>query len=196
MRQKDKQKASRIREKAIEMIVEDGFDGFSMQKLASRADISPSTIYIYFESKEDMLTQLFTEVARDFEDDALRDFDPSMSFEEGLWLQWQNRYQNIMKDPVRFFFFEQFRNSPRIKQEAIPQSDIRNQMQQFVQNARRRNEIKALPPEIFWAMAFGPFYTLVKFYLDQSDTLGQAYQLDEDKLKQAFDLVVKALKPE
>ena len=195
MRSKDNRKAALIREKAIEMIVKEGFDGFSMKKLADQADISPSTIYIYFDSKEDMLTKLFMEVAGEFEEDTLRDFEPSMSFEKGLWRQWKNRYRNIMKDPVRFYFLEQFRNSPRIKHEAIGKSVIRDKMKEFVKNARERNEVKALPPEVFWAMAFGPFYTLIKFHLNQSDTLEQKYTLDETKLKQAFDLVIKALKP-
>jgi len=195
MRSKDNRKAALIREKAIEMIVKEGFDGFSMKKLADQADISPSTIYIYFDSKEDMLTKLFMEVAGEFEEDTLRDFEPSMSFEKGLWRQWKNRYRNIMKDPVRFYFLEQFRNSPRIKHEAIGKSVIRDKMKEFVKNARERNEVKALPPEVFWAMAFGPFYTLIKFHLNQSDTLDQKYTLDETKLKQAFDLVIKALKP-
>lgn len=52
-----------------------------------------------------------------------------------------------------------------------------------------------LSPEIFWAIAFGPFYALAKFYLDKGDTLGRKYSLDENKLKEAFDLVIKALKP-
>ncbi|MGD8426292.1 MAG: helix-turn-helix domain-containing protein [Balneolaceae bacterium] len=102
---KDDQKAALIGEKAIEMIVEEGFDGFSMQKLADRAGISPSTIYIYFDSKEDMLTKLFIETARDFEEDALQNFEPSMNFKEGLWLQWKNRFRNIIKNLVRFYFF-------------------------------------------------------------------------------------------
>lgn len=195
MRTKDQHKASRIRKMAIRMIVEEGFDGFSMKKLADRADISPSTIYIYFDSKEDLLIQLFDEVVGDFEKDALKDFDPSMSFEEGLWQQWKNRYENIMKDPVRFYFLEKLRNAPQIKNKAEGQSSVQNKMQAFVMNAQEKNEVKALPAEVFWAMAMGPFYTLIKFHLDQSDTLGKKYQLDLDTLRQTFELVLQALKP-
>jgi TetR/AcrR family transcriptional regulator, multidrug resistance operon repressor len=47
MRTRDEQKEITIREKALEMIVEQGFDGFSMQKLAKAAKVSPGTLYIY-----------------------------------------------------------------------------------------------------------------------------------------------------
>ncbi|MBN8856321.1 MAG: helix-turn-helix transcriptional regulator [Sphingobacteriales bacterium] len=33
------------------MVVREGFDGFSMQKLARAAGVSPTTIYIYFKDK-------------------------------------------------------------------------------------------------------------------------------------------------
>ncbi|MGZ3932351.1 MAG: TetR/AcrR family transcriptional regulator, partial [Bacteroidia bacterium] len=43
MRTRDEQKESAIRQKAIEMIVKEGFDGLSMQKLAKAAGVSPAT---------------------------------------------------------------------------------------------------------------------------------------------------------
>ncbi len=42
MRNKDEHKEKSIREKAIEIIVKEGFDGLSMHKLAKAADISVS----------------------------------------------------------------------------------------------------------------------------------------------------------
>jgi len=46
MRSRDPKKEKAIRRKAMEMIVKDGFDGLSMQKLAKAAEVSPATIYI------------------------------------------------------------------------------------------------------------------------------------------------------
>ncbi|MCW3084845.1 MAG: transcriptional regulator, TetR family [Bacteroidetes bacterium] len=194
MRLKDDNKAQIIRRKAIEMIVKEGFDGLSMQKLAKSAKISPSTIYIYFENREDLLNKLFMETEADFEKDALRNFDPGIPFEEGLWLQWKNRYKNITKDPLRFYFHEQFRNSPLIKHKDIKQTEFRKNISQFVKNAVARKEIAALPQEIFWAIAYGPFYTLIKFHLDESTMAGTKFSLTEQKMKQAFQLVMKSLK--
>jgi AcrR family transcriptional regulator len=195
MRPKDENKEALIREKAIEMIVQEGFDGLSMQKLAKAANLSASTIYIYFKSREDMLNQLYIAVDEIFSREILKNFDPEMSFEEGLWLQWKNRYRYIQKYPLHYHFSEQFRNSPLIKHPDIKETSFRTALQQFVKNAVQRKEIIELPTEIFWSVAYGPFYILMKFHLQQSSMAGKPFSLSEQKMKQAFQLVLKALQP-
>ena len=195
MRNKDENKEAIIREKAIEMIVEKGFDGLSMQKLAKAANLSASTIYIYFENREDLLNQLYIKVEKEFEQDALKGFDKNAPFATGLWQQWLARFQNVMKNPTAFMFYNQFRNSPLIKYKKIEEPEFTKIMRAFVKNAVAKNEIIALPVEIFWAIAYGPFYTLIKFHLDQASMSGKPFSLDERKMKGAFDLVLKALQP-
>src|SRR4051812_40268377 len=114
MRTRDENKEATIREKALEMIVEEGFDGLSMQKLAKAASVSPATIYIYFKNREGLLNSLYNQVNETFVNVALLQFDSEMSLEEGLWQQWKNRMKFIMEYPNYFKFFEQFRNSPLI----------------------------------------------------------------------------------
>jgi TetR/AcrR family transcriptional repressor of multidrug resistance operon len=194
MRAKDENKEITIRDQAIEMIVKEGFHGLSMQKLAKAANISPSTIYVYFNSREDMLNKLFFYVDDIFTKESLKDFDPKMGFEEGLWLQWKNRYRHILKYPLHFHFSEQFRNSPLIRHKDIQETRFKKSMKEFVYHAVKRGEIPELPVEIFWALAYGPFYTLVKFHLDQSSMTGKPFSLSDHKMKQAFALVMKALK--
>lgn len=194
MRAKDENKEITIRDRAIEMIVKEGFYGLSMQKLAKAAGISASTIYVYFDSREDMLNKLFFYVEDIFTKESLKDFDPKMNFEEGLWLQWKNRYRHILKYPLHFHFSEQFRNSPLIRHKDIQENRFKKSMKEFVYHAVQRKEIEDLPVEIFWSLAYGPFYTLVKFHLDDSSMTGKPFSLSDHKMKQAFALVMKALK--
>ncbi|HXO77347.1 MAG TPA: helix-turn-helix domain-containing protein, partial [Puia sp.] len=58
MRVRDESKVEAIYQQALKMIVEEGFDGLSMQKLARAAGVSPATIYIYFKDRDDLLLQL------------------------------------------------------------------------------------------------------------------------------------------
>jgi AcrR family transcriptional regulator len=195
MRTRDENKEATIRIKALEMIVREGFDGFSMQKLAKASNVSPATIYIYYENKEDMLNRLFNDVQQIFSEVTLRDFDPELSLEEGLWMQWKNRFQFILEYPDHFRFFEQFRNSPLINHENVHISDFRANMQKFVMNAIKRKEMKRMEPEVFWSIAYGPFYSLVKFHLQQKTMMNTAFALTDDILKQTLQMVVKALRP-
>lgn len=194
MRIKDENKETTIRQKAVEIIVSKGFDGLSMQKLAKQANISASTIYVYFDSREDLVTKLYIDILDKFEKDALKNFDSGLNFEDGLWLQWKNRLNNITKNPLQYQFYEQFRSSPLINHKDIKPSIFRTIMKDFVDNAVQKDEIKDLPIEIFWAVAYGPFYTLVKFHIDQATMAGKPFSLTEQKLKQAFNLVLLALK--
>jgi AcrR family transcriptional regulator len=193
VRPKDDNKEHRIRKKATEIIVATGFDGLSMQKLAKEANISASTIYVYFKSREDLLNKLYIAVQEQFEKDALEHFSADLNFEAGLWLQWKNRLKNITTSPLDFQFYEQFRNSPLILHKDLQPSTFKKQMNAFVRRAVRKQEIKDLPSEIFWALAYGPFYMLVKFHLNQSTMAGKPFSLTESKLRQTFNRVLCAL---
>ncbi len=83
MRTRDVNKESLIQEKAIEMIVKEGLDGFSMQKLAKAANVSPATLYIYYKDRDDLITQLATKISNRLMETSLKGMHPKMSF--GRW---------------------------------------------------------------------------------------------------------------
>ncbi len=196
MRTRDEHKEKSIREMAMKMIVEEGFDGMSMQKLAKAANVSPATLYIYYKNREDMIAQLFMEVQTKFTEVNLKGFSPEMSLEEGLWLQWKNRLRFIQKYPVHYRFQEQFRNSPLINHDCVANiSEFKDAMKRFLINAVHKGEMKRIEPEIFWAQAYGPFYALVRFHMEEKSMMNRKFKLTEDILKQTFKLVIKGLKP-
>jgi AcrR family transcriptional regulator len=194
MRIRDESKEAAIREKAIEMIVSEGFDGLSMQKLAKAANVSPATIYLYFKNREDLLNQLYMGIEKVFTEETLKNFSPDMHFEEGLWLQWKNRFAYHVKYPKHIHFMEQFRNSPLINNKDVKESSFKQSMTTFFRNAVSRQEMVELPVEVFWSIAYGPLYTLIKFHSAKKSLMGTRFVLTEEKMKQAFDAVIKALK--
>ena len=196
MRVRDENKEVAIREKAMEMIVKGGFEALSMQKLAKAANVSPATIYIYYKNKEDLLHQLFNKAQEVFAARALQGFDPEASLEEGLWTQWKNRLKFITESPIYYQFFEQFRNSPLINHKNVNMAYFRENMMIFVRNAIKRGELSKMDPEIFWSLAYGSFYSLVKFHLQKKKMMTETFKLTDVKLKIALKMVVKALKPE
>jgi TetR/AcrR family transcriptional repressor of multidrug resistance operon len=196
MRTRDENKEKTIRETAMKMIVEEGFDGMSMQKLAKAAGVSPATIYIYFKNREEMITQLYMDVQRTFSDVNLKGFSPEMSLEDGLWLQWKNRLRFIQKYPVHFRFQEQFRNSPLINCNHVTHiSEFKDNMKRFVMNAIHKGQMKRMQPEVFWAQAYGPFYALLRFHMEERSMMSKKFRLTEGTMKQTFKLVIKGLKP-
>jgi AcrR family transcriptional regulator len=195
MRARDENKEAVIREKAFEIVVKHGFDGLSMHKLAKAAGVSPATIYIYYESREDLLNKLFMYAQRSFAKVALEDFSPDMSLEAGLLRQWKNRLKFIEMHPNLYRFFDQFRNSPLVNHKDVNMNEFKENMQRFAKNAVAKGEMDKMEPEIFWSVAYGTFYSLVKFHLDEKKMMNENFRLTEAKMKQALKLVVKALKP-
>src|SRR5690349_23398214 len=149
MRTRDENKEAAIRQKALEMIVDEGFDGLSMQKLAKAAGVSPATIYIYFKDRDDLIVQLWVSEMEKMATSTLKGFDPSMSFEEGLKVQWMNRARYSIENPLSAHFFEQIKYSPY---HDICQKKMSNPfqmvMREFVHNAIKRKELVKLPLEV------------------------------------------------
>lgn len=55
-----------ILDSAREIFISDGYDGFSMRKLAGKIDYSPTTIYLYFKNKDDLLFAICEEFFASF----------------------------------------------------------------------------------------------------------------------------------
>jgi AcrR family transcriptional regulator len=196
MRTRDIHKERAIRDHALKMIVKSGFDGLSMQKLARAADVSPATIYIYFKDREDLILQLFTEASKKMTEATLKDFDPSMSFSEGLKVQWMNRARYCMANPEEMHFLEQIRHSPlQEKSLELLGTKFKENMKTFVTNAIKNGELVKVPLEVYWSVAFAPLYTLVQFHIAGTSIGGNKFKFSEKTMLETLALVLKALKP-
>lgn len=194
MRNRDTEKERTVREKALELIVRDGFDGFSMQKLAKEAGVSAATAYIYFENKEDLLHRLYTTVQEAFTDYCLQGFDENMPLADGLRVQWKNRLRFVQELPVYYRFMEQFRASPLIdKKENAEHMRFKQAMSGFVKNAVARKEVSVAKPELFWAIAYGPFYTLVNFHMRGESMMGMPFSLSDALVEELLERTIRAI---
>ena len=63
MRTRDYDKQKRIKEAMMRLVLREGIDGASVSKIAREAGVSPATIYVYYDSKEAMLAEVFRECA-------------------------------------------------------------------------------------------------------------------------------------
>ena len=48
----------------MRLVLREGIDGTSVSMIAKEADVSPATVYVYYSSKEEMLTDVFRECSR------------------------------------------------------------------------------------------------------------------------------------
>ena len=163
VRNKDEKKEKAIFDAAIGLITANGFADTSMSKIAKTADVSPATIYVYFENKEDMLNKTYSHVKREMATALAKGLKPELSVEEAFKIIWNNFYKYTVNNSVKFSFTEQFANSPivdRIRREEGMSYFL--PLFEWFERGKREKVFKNLSVEIFAAFAFAPLIGLVK----------------------------------
>jgi len=196
MRVRDTNKEAIVKQKAIEMLVRQGIEGFGMNRLAKESGISVATLYIYYTDKDDLIKKIGTEIGKNFFAAMLKDFSSEMPFVEGLRKQWQNRAGFMMENIAETACLEVLQNSSYseyIIQESL--KDFKNIMVDFFENALKRKEMIPVSKDVFWSIAYGPLYTLLRFHNRGKSLGGFSFKLTPEIQDEAFELVIKALTP-
>ncbi|NNE98371.1 MAG: TetR/AcrR family transcriptional regulator [Pyrinomonadaceae bacterium] len=188
MRVKDDKKHQAICDAAIELITTKGFADTSMSKIAKAADVSPATIYVYFENKEDLLNKIYLYVKEQTSRELLNGVKEEMSVKEYIKTVWYNFYKYAKKNPINFSFGEQFANSPLVdgisKEESLryfqPMLDI-------FQRGKSEKVLKDIPLEIFAAFTFEPLKILLKQHFSED------FKLTKKHMETVFDIAWDAV---
>ncbi len=113
-RKKDDEKQRNIKNAVVRLILEEGFQGASISKIARSAGVSPATVYIYYDSKEAMIQDIYQECFADAVHYLLECVRPGMSGEEAVAQLVRRYYQYIVRNREVFCFMEQFDTCPAL----------------------------------------------------------------------------------
>lgn len=196
MRTRNADKEQLVKEKAIELIVRLGFEGFSMNKLASLSGISVATLYIYYKDKDDLIKKIGLEIGKDFLCETLRDFSAEMPFRDGLRQQWINRSRFALQYPNEVACYEIIRHTAHgeyILNESF--REFKEIMGAFFHNAIDRGQLIPVSLEAFWSIAYGPLYTLLRFNTEGKSIGGKPFAFTDAVMEETFNLAIKALTP-
>ena len=188
MRVKDDKKFQAICDAAIELITANGFSDTSMSKIAKAAEVSPATIYVYFENKEQLLNEIYLLVKREMCAELLRGVKSDSTVAEAFKVTWDNFYRYATQNPVRFAFAEQFANSPLVAgicKDAL--MELFKPMLDLFERGKAEKVFKDIPLEIFQAFTFSPLTGLIK------EHLSGVIVLDKKMLAKTFDLAWDAV---
>ncbi|KOS06944.1 TetR family transcriptional regulator [Flavobacterium akiainvivens] len=196
MRTRNADKEELVKTKAKELLVNEGFEGFSMNKLARACGISVATLYIYYQDKDHLIKQIGVEIGKRFFATALQGFDPNMPFAQGLRQQWENRISFHMQNKLEAACYEVIRHSPHgeyVLEESF--GSFGSVMGQFCHNAIQRGELVPLTMEVFWSIAYGPLYNMLKFDTEGKSLGKKPFAFTNQMKDEALRVVIKALTP-
>lgn len=188
MRVKDDDKVNRIYRAAIRVINLEGFQGSSMNRIASEAGLSPATIYLYFGNKDDMIKKLFIHLKSGMGNSYLgsgSDLSPSKGTFRAIWL---NHYQYIMENMEEYNFLENFSNCPLINHiEKEYKHDYCPALDSLFEQSKAVKIIRPLHNDIIYNLLFAPISQMVK----KTKSLGTT--LSTNDLIQIFEASWKAV---
>lgn len=196
MRPKSLEKEEAIRTIALQIIAEEGLENLSMQKLAKAANVSPRTIYIKYENKEDFLITLFIEdVLGAYEKAVLENFNPEVDFAQGVKKIWLNTFRYLKENRNAFALLQYGKSSPLLnkafQKENIKQGHFFAPIHQFLQSNVTKDIIRDFPHDVHRAMLFSPLLDLVNEYFDYKERPEQI--ITEKIILECCEAVVKGI---
>ena len=109
---KNSDKREEIMQAALELIAEHGFHGAPMAMVADRAGVGAGTIYRYFESKDVLIAEIFSELERKMVESLMQGYSRDRSLRERFIYLSTMIIRYFMANAVHFRFIEQYMNSP------------------------------------------------------------------------------------
>ncbi|MCC9137395.1 TetR/AcrR family transcriptional regulator [Pontibacter silvestris] len=176
------EKKKAIFESTLELVKDNGFHGTPMSMVAKNAGVAAGTIYHYFESKENLLCELFSYIRKQMIEAVQQGDDESIPYKDRFFGVCMNLYWFYINNPNVLKFFEQFVNSP-YNEKGSMSDDFNSLLFNFYQKGIKSGQIRNVTPEIASVLAHGNVITMAKIH-----TFGKIAFEDTD-LKQILQIL-------
>ena len=189
MRTKDDEKREALFEAAVKTVNDIGFAASSVSKIAAEANVSPATLYVYFNNKEDLLVSTYLDIKRYLSRAILEDFEPDRPIRDILKNAWLNMFEYISNNLEYFRFTEQFANSPYI--DRVDLNAVEHYFGPLIGVLQRGVEqkiIKNVDPEILKVFIFYPVMVLA------NSTKCRNLEWSQAHIETAFSMAWDAIK--
>ncbi|NRT15416.1 AcrR family transcriptional regulator [Flavobacterium sp. 28A] len=160
--QKSKDKRTALLKATLGLVNNGGIQSASMAKVAKIANVSPATIYLYFESKQDLVNQLYLDVKTTFAKAAFKEYKPENPVKESfekIWLAMADYKLNYKEDAS---FLSQCDNTPMID-EVTRQKGLKEMVPLFDlwEQGKKYGIIKNISPYLLYAYTVYPMSFLM-----------------------------------
>lgn len=185
MRKKDDEKRNSIKRAVVEIILEQGMNGASISKIAKSAGVSPATVYIYYENKDEMLRDIYNEYAEDVFSHLLQNLDSHMSGEQFIDSLIRQYYSYIIHNEEKYHFVEQFDFCPTLKRGCHSLSGP-DTLDAMLVEYIRSGTLNAYSTKNIWGMLFYPVKAIANKPCGMQSS-------PEDQLDEMIMIIQKAL---
>jgi len=179
--QKSIDKRNALVKATIELVNNNGFHATPMSKIAKMASVSPATIYLYFENKQDLVNQTYLEVKSNYTDYIFETYAENTSVEAGFELIWRRIAAFNTTQCEYSFFLNQCNNTPMIDEPSRKEGIKHLQpLLDLWQRGKEQEVIKPYSDYILYAYAINPVS-----FLMMAQKQGE-FQLTQTHIDEAF----------
>ena len=157
-------KRQQILEATAELIAEHGLQASPMSMVAKRAGCGAGTIYRYFETKEELVRELFADVALKVTEACLQGYDRHAGIKQRFFVYWGNFYHWMRDHPQTRALMEQLGSSPAIceNHRQASMQCLQEPVTELLEDGKNQQLIKNLPDEVLATMTFGALMTMCR----------------------------------
>ncbi|MNN58871.1 Bacterial regulatory protein, tetR family [compost metagenome] len=160
-----------------------------MSKIAKKAGVSASTIYVYFENKEDMLNKLYLSIKKDMSLEVFYNYDDSMPLKTVFELALGRYINFILTHKDEFLFLEQFANSPLLDKLSQKEGlELFEPLFNLLEKGKSQNVFKQVDTSLLHMFMFNPVMQYVKEYY------GGRLELKQESLDEIVQMTWDAIK--
>ncbi len=179
--QKSIDKRNALISATIELVNNNGFHATPMSKIAKIASVSPATIYLYFENKQDLVNQTYMEVKAKYTKYAFATYNQKMAVEEGFEIIWKRIADFKLKECENAMFLAQCDNTPMIDEPSLQEGIKHLQpLLDLWERGKKEGIIKPLSNYLLYAYAINPLSFLI-----MSEKRG-SFKLDKAHIEEAY----------
>jgi TetR/AcrR family transcriptional regulator, repressor of fatR-cypB operon len=173
----------------ISLVNNNGFHATPMAKIAKMAGVSPGTIYLYFENKQDLVNQVYIEVKAAFTAFAFKDYQPDMPVEQGFEIIWKSIADFKLTEVKEALFLAQCDNTPIIDESSRKEGLKHLQpLLDLWERGQKEGVIRNVSPYILYAFAINP----ISFLMNMQQR--QAFKLNESQIEEAYQAAWNSIK--
>ncbi|WPP52106.1 TetR/AcrR family transcriptional regulator [Catalinimonas niigatensis] len=155
------EKKQAIFDSTLDLIKQHGFHGCPMSSVAKNAGVAAGTIYHYFESKDQLICELFTYTRGKMISILREGDDENKPYEERFFALWNNLFRFYVEEPHSYKFFEQFVNSPYYNKSHDRLFEL---ISDFFAKGINQGHLRSVNPEILGVLAHSSVITAAKIH--------------------------------
>jgi TetR/AcrR family transcriptional repressor of multidrug resistance operon len=181
-------KKQRILLTMLELSAKNGLNATPISKVAKEANVAVGTIYHYYETKEDIVKELYTMIVQDLARMLVLNRDESKPFKEQYKQLWINFYNYFIANPSAFYFMDIVAIPPIIDSEEVDKNIVHYKgMKDFMLQGIKDGYLKNVELKLLMQMAFGNLITISRIRLRQ-ELIMDDKQI-EDAMEMSWDCI-------